>query len=82
MPGIEPIRIEPTAPKSGVPQRIVAAAAATVTIIAWNRSVPTTRRVESGNSVTSAMPKNTPEPTDVRPSRNPNTAPMPTAITL
>ncbi len=44
--------------------------------------MPTTRRAESGNTVTSAMPKKTPEPTDVRPRMNPNTAPIVTARIL
>ena len=79
MPGIEPIRIEPTTPKSGRAPESVARPAATVTIMAWNRSVPTTRRAASGNSVTRAIPKNTPDPTEVRPRMKPNTRPIVTA---
>ena len=82
MPGIEPIRIDVTTLKFGVPNAIVASPAAIVTSIAWNRSVPTTRRALSGNRVTRVIPKNTPEPTEVRPRMKPKTTPITTASVL
>ena len=80
MPGIDPIIRKATLEnRIDGSRKYEATAAAHVTSAPWNRSVPTTRRADSGNNVTSAIPKKAPAPTDVRPKTNPKTMPMTSA---
>ena len=49
---------------------------------AWKMSVPTIFATVNGYTITITRPKKVPLPTDVSPTMNPNTAPMPQARTL
>ena len=49
---------------------------------AWKMSVPTIFGAVSGKTITITSPKNVPQPTEVRPTTKPKTAPIATAMIL
>ena len=75
-PGIDPTSSQAIACRSTFPCSRLLAPATQSSSAAWSMSVPTIRAAESGKSKSMARPKKVPEPTDVRPTMKPKTAPI------